>query len=89
MAIFARSPKTRIFLKSAKKGPRETFERIAYKVALGSKPNSALAQMPLSSNYYALIVERLEKILAEKAAHKVPEWPSYGNFARSPKTRIF
>ena len=39
-----------------------------------------MAQNALSSNYYALILQRLEKILAEKAAHKVPEWPSYGNF---------
>ena len=44
------------------------------------KPKSTLAQMALSSNQYALKVQRLEKILAHKAAPKVPEWPSYGNF---------
>ena len=36
--------------------------------------------MVLSSNYYALKGQRLEKILAQTAALKVPEWPSYGNF---------
>ena len=27
-------------------------------------------------------MERLEKILAQKAATKVPEWPRYGNFRK-------
>ena len=35
--------------------------------------------MALSSYKYALIVPRLEKILAQKAPPKRPEWPSYGN----------
>ena len=35
--------------------------------------------MVLSSNYYALKGKSLEKILAQTAALKVPEWPSYGN----------
>ena len=34
MAIFARSPKKRIFWKSAKGGPREIFAKIAQKLAL-------------------------------------------------------
>ena len=38
--------------------------------------------MALSSNQYALKVQRLDKILAHKAAPKVPEWPSYGNFRK-------
>ena len=37
MAIFARSPKTRIFWKSAKGGPRESFQKSAKKVALAWK----------------------------------------------------
>ena len=36
--------------------------------------------MALSSSLYALKQQRLEKILAQTAALKVPEWPSYGNF---------
>ena len=35
--------------------------------------------MALFSYYYALKGQRLEKILAQTAALKVPEWPSYGN----------
>ena len=27
-------------------------------------------------------MQSLEKILAQKAADKVPEWPSYGNFCK-------
>ena len=36
--------------------------------------------MALSSNKYALRVQRLERILAQKTAPKVPEQRSYGNF---------
>ena len=39
-------------------------------------------QIQLSSNKYALIVQRLDKILKETAATKVPEWPGYGNFRK-------
>ena len=38
--------------------------------------------MALSSNQYALKVQTLDKILAHKAAPKVPEWPSYGIFRK-------
>ena len=38
--------------------------------------------MALYSNYYALKDKRLEKILAQTAALKVPEWPCYGNFRK-------
>ena len=36
--------------------------------------------MELSSNLNAFEVQTLENILAQTAAPKVPEWPSYGNF---------
>ena len=38
--------------------------------------------MALSSNLYALIAPRLEKILAKTAAPKVPEQPRYGNLGK-------
>ena len=38
--------------------------------------------MALSSNLYALISPRLEKILARTAAPKEPKLPSYGNFRK-------
>ena len=38
--------------------------------------------MALSSYKYALIAPRLEKILAQNASPKVPEWQSYGKFRK-------
>ena len=38
--------------------------------------------MALSSNKYALIAPRLEKILVQNAAPKVPEWQNYGKFCK-------
>ena len=43
------------------------------------RPKSTLAKIELSSKFYALKVQRLEKILAQKAAPKGPEWLSYSN----------
>ena len=45
--------------------------------------------MALSSNLYALKLQRLEKILAQTAAPKVPNGQVMAYFARSPKTRDF
>ena len=45
--------------------------------------------MALSSNKYALIAPRLEKILAQNAAPKVPEWPTYGNFGKVTQNPYF
>ena len=73
MAIFARSFKTRIFWKSAKKGPREFFQKSSKKLTSFERQKSTLAQMVLSFIYYALKGQRLEKILAQTAALKVPE----------------
>ena len=36
--------------------------------------------MALSSNLYAFKVQTLENVLAQTAAPKEPEWPSYVNF---------
>ena len=89
MAIFARSPKSRIFWKSANGGPGEIFQKSPKKMPSLKRPKSTLAQMALSSNQYALKVQRLDKILAHKAAPKVPEWPRFGNFRQLTQTRIF
>ena len=50
MEILARSPKTRIFWKSAKGGPREIFQKSPKKMPSLKRPKSTLAQMALSSN---------------------------------------
>ena len=34
-------------------------------------------------------MQRLEKILAQTAALKLPEWPSYGNFRKVPQNPHF
>ena len=54
LAIFARSPKSRIFLKSAKGGPKEIFQKSPKKMPSFKRPKSKLAQMALSSYKYAL-----------------------------------
>ena len=87
--IFARSPKTRIFQKSPKGEPRKIFQTSPKKQPSFERPKSTVAQMALSSNQYALKEQRLEKIQAQTAAPKVPEWPCYGNFWKVTETRIF
>ena len=68
------------FLKKCKGGNKGNFSNIPQKDALTEKAQSTLAQMALSSNLYTFKVQTLENILAQTAAPKVPEWPSYGNF---------
>ena len=82
MAIFGRSPKTRIFGKKANGRPRKTFKKSPKKYPSLQRAKSTLAKMSLSCNLYPLILQRLEKILAHNAALRVPEWPSYGNFCK-------
>ena len=82
MAIFGRSPKTHIFRKSAKGRPREVFQNAPRKKPSLEWAKRTLAQMALSSKLHPLITQRLKKILAQKAAPKLPEWPSYGNFRK-------
>ena len=45
--------------------------------------------MALSSSSYELKLQRLEKIVAQRAAPKVPEWPSYGNFRKISQNKHF
>ena len=45
--------------------------------------------MSLSCKLHPLILQRLKKILAQKAAPKLPEWPSYGNFHKDTQDRHF
>ena len=45
--------------------------------------------MALSSNQYAVKLQKLEKILAETAAPKVPEWPKLWQYSqRHPKPAV-
>ena len=45
--------------------------------------------MALFFNFYALKLQRLEKIWVQKAALKVPEWRSYGNFLKITQNTHF
>ena len=45
--------------------------------------------MELSSNLYALKVQRMEMISAQKPAPNVPEWPSYDNFRKVTQIKYF
>ena len=89
MAIFGSSPKTRIFGKKAKGRPRETFKKSPKKYPSLQRAKSTLAKMSLSCNLYPLILQRLEKILAHKAALRVSEWLSYGNFCKVTQNSHF
>ena len=64
------------FLKKSKGGTKGNFSKFAQNVALVSKSQEDSGANGLSSNYCALKEQRLEKILVQTAALKVPEWPS-------------
>ena len=67
------------FLKKCKGGSKGSFTKSSKKQTSFERQKSTLAPIVLSSNYYALKGQRLDKILAPTAAPKVPEWLSYGN----------
>ena len=58
------------------------FQKSPKKQPSFKSPKSSLAQVTLCSIQYALIVQRLERILAQKAAPKGSEWPTYENFGK-------
>ena len=70
------------FQKKYKGETKRSFSKIAQKVALASMGQQHSAQMSLSSKLHPLITQRLEKILGQKAAPKLPEWESYGNYRK-------
>ena len=61
------------FLKKCKGEPKEIFQKSPKRMPSLKRPKSTVVQMPLSSNQYALKVQRVHKILAHKASPKVPE----------------
>ena len=62
------NPKVKIL---AEKG--EIFQKSPKKSFSLERPNGTLADMVLSSNYYAVVVQRLEKMFAQEPAPKVLE----------------
>ena len=77
---FRKVIQNRHFLKKCKGGTKGNFQKSSQKYPSFERPKSTLAQRALSRNWYALKVQRLEKILTQKAAPKMPEWQRYGNF---------
>ena len=89
MAIFQRSPKTRIFLK-VERGDQEKLFKNRQKSSLRLKGQKALWR----KWHYPLISMRLKckncrRFWGKKAAPKVPELPSYGNFCKVAQTPHF
>ena len=76
MAIFARSPKTRIFCKSAKGNQEKFFKNRPKRSPRLKGPKAHWRKW----NYPLICAQTLENILAQTAAPKVSEWPSYGYF---------
>ena len=70
------------FLKKCKGGIKGNFSKIAQKVALPSKGQQHSGANIIILLLYPRIMQRLKKSLAQKAAPKLPEWPSYGNFGK-------
>ena len=89
MAVLPRSPKTRIFWKRARGGPREISQKSPKNKPSFERPKSTLAEVALSCNYNTFKVQRLGKILAKKAVQRVPDMPSYGNFGMVTKNPHF
>ena len=71
------------FSEKVQRGDQETFFKNLPKSSPRFKgANSTRPQMSLSSKLHPLIIQRLKKILAQKTAPKLTEWPSYGNFRK-------
>ena len=82
IAILARSPKTRIFWKSAKGGPREIFQKSPKKLPSFERPKSTVAEMPLSSNKCALKLQTGEEFGANSGS-KSAEMSKVRQFSQS------
>ena len=89
IAIFARSPKSRIFWKSAKGGPREIFKKSPKKKPSFERTKSTLAQMALSSNSLVLKAQRLEKILGQKSGSKSTRMAKLWQFSQGHPNPAF
>ena len=75
-------PKAAFSEKAQTGDQRKFFKKSLKKMPFLKRPKSTLVQTASSSNQYALKVQRLERILAQTAALKVPEWPIYKNFCK-------
>ena len=70
------------FLKKCKGGTKGNFSKIAQKRALVWKAQKHSSANGIILYLHAPKLQRLENIVAQTAAPKVPERPSYGNFRK-------
>ena len=84
MAIFARSFKTRIFWKSAKRTSREIFQKSPKKKLLFERPKSTLPRTSM-----VLRCNNWRRFWRRKRLQKCLNGEVMAIFPRSPKTRIF
>ena len=87
--IFARSPKTRIFWKSIKGVPSETFQKSPEKNPSSERPKSTLAQMAYPLNSMLLNCKDWKTFWRKQRLQKCPNGQVMPIFASSPKSRIF
>ena len=70
------------FLKRCKGGTNGKFSNIAEKVAFVWKAKKHSGANGIIPELVSLKVQRLENILVQNAAPKVPDWQRYGNFSK-------
>ena len=86
MAIFERSPKTRIFWK-VERGDEDKLFKNRQKSSPRLKGQKALWHYPLIS--MRLKCKDCRRVWSKKAAPKVPELPPYGNFGKVTQNTYF
>ena len=89
MAIFARSPKNRIFWKSANRGPREIFEKSPKKEPSFERPKALWRKWHYPLISMLLDCKKWRRIKRKQRLKKCPNGQVIAIFTRSPESRIF
>ena len=87
--VFARSPKTRIFSKSAKGGPREIFQKSPKRRPRLKDPKPLLRKWHYLSISMHLNCKDWRRFWGKQRLQKCPTGQDMAIFARSPECRIF
>ena len=86
LAIFARSPKTRIFWKSAQGGPREIFQKSPKSSPCFKGPRALWRKWHYPLTNMLLRCKDWRRFSCRKRLQKCPNGEVMAIFARSPKT---
>ena len=87
--VFAKSPKTCIFSKSAKGGPREIFQKSPKRRPRLKGPKPLLRKWHYPSISMHLNCKDLRRFWSKQRLQKCPNGQDMAIFARSPESRIF